>query len=69
MLPGETVLSGAKGATTADFRVMKSHAGFYVGTERDGYPYTRETKYFATHDAALDALNTFRQIGWLPGAR
>jgi hypothetical protein len=69
MLPGETVLSGAKGATVEDFKVMWSNAGYYIGTERGGYPYSRETGYFSSRFEADVALAIFQKTGQLKKQR
>jgi hypothetical protein len=66
MLPGETVLSGCKLATTDDFQVMRSAAGWYVGTtDRSGFPCTRETGYFASQEECKEALDLFTVSGHL----
>ena len=63
MLPGETILSGAtpvcpdcKSALT--LQVLSSGAGYYVGTQCCGGPYTRETGYFRSPKEAKEALWT-----------
>jgi hypothetical protein len=60
MFPGETVLSGAKHPGTP-LAVLQSAGGFYIGfLTDDGFPYSRETEYFATRadaEAALHQLN------------
>jgi hypothetical protein len=61
MLPGETILSGAtplcpdcqSGLT---LQVLMSGAGYYVGTQCCGGPYTRETGYFHSRKEANGAL-------------
>lgn len=60
-LPGETVGTGAplphKGAR---LQVCVSPAGWYLGyTAADGCPYSRETGYYPTPEAAQAAL-----AGW-----
>lgn len=61
MLPGETILSGAS-AFCPDckgplpFQVLRSGAGYYVGTSCCFGPVTRETSYFDTHNEAHKAL-------------
>lgn len=66
MIPGETVLSGNKSATIADFEVMQSAAGFYIGTADEyGCPNTRETGYFETYEEADIALTEFSGGGKL----
>lgn len=52
MIPGETVLSGAKHPGTK-LEVMYSPNGYYLGfKDKDGGPYSRETDYL-TETAAL----------------
>ena len=70
MLPGETVLSGCDLATTDDFQVMSSAAGYYVGTmdKTCGGPCTRETSYMSQEEAEF-SLKTFKEHGYLPGMR
>lgn len=63
MLPGETILSGAKPVCSdcgvgLTLEVLRSAAGYYVGTQCCGGPNTRETNYFATHSEAHAALWT-----------
>ena len=43
-------------------RVMKSAAGFYVGTSCTCGPFSRESEYYATEQAARDVL-TLVQTG------
>lgn len=74
MMPGETILSGApKTSLVSDFKVMKSGGGYYIGTttSEEGFeePYTRETGYFATHEEAKVALDTYMTTGYLPKQR
>ncbi len=61
MLPGETILSGANPdccGETLPFKVCQSAAGFYIGTFCDNCgPYSRESGYFPTREAAQTALN------------
>ena len=57
MLDGETVASGAKHPGT-ELLVLKSAAGFYIGyLSEDGFPYSRESGYFATAEKAKESLN------------
>ena len=38
-------------------QVLRSNAGFYIGTENDGLPVSRESaEYFATSEQATQAL-------------
>lgn len=78
MLPGETILSGAPvDEHTSEFMVMKSFAGWYVGTmyrHKDEHgeweePNSRETEYFATEAEAQAALASFKSGNDLTGAR
>lgn len=53
MIPGETVLTGAKHPGT-ELKIMYSPAGYYLGfTTKDGDPYTRETDYLSETAAQL----------------
>jgi hypothetical protein len=64
MLPGETILSGAPetcpdcGVFVLPFRVLMSGAGYYIGTECNDGPYSRESGYFRTREEAETALAT-----------
>lgn len=45
-------------------QVLKSHAGYYIGTLYEEMPYSRESQfYYETYEAAQKALNTGQ---WLP---
>ena len=60
-LPGETILTGAprrcdECGVTVEFKVCRSNAGYYVGTECNCGPYTRETVYFGDWDMAARIL-------------
>ena len=60
MMHGETVLSGARHPGTA-LEVMESEAGCYLGFRgKDGFPYSRESVYFASRDHAESALVMMR---------
>ena len=53
----ETILRGAPHpSNVSPFKVMKSNAGWYVGTSQDGCPYSRESGYFPSVAAATEAL-------------
>ena len=53
---GETVASGAKHPGTK-LSVLQSAAGFYIGyLSEDGFPYSRESGYFATAEKAKESL-------------
>lgn len=39
-------------------KVLKSGAGYYIGTEQDGAPFSRESEeYYAEHDTAKQNLS------------
>lgn len=62
MHPGETIGSGAPSTcpeckTTVEPKVMRSAAGHYVGTMCKCGPYTRESGYYPTAEAAQKALD------------
>jgi non-ribosomal peptide synthetase component E (peptide arylation enzyme) len=62
MLPGETIATGAP-STCADClkdlknEVLRSAAGYYIGTLCDCGPYTRESGYYRTEEEAQRALD------------
>jgi non-ribosomal peptide synthetase component E (peptide arylation enzyme) len=62
MLPGETIATGAA-STCADClkdlknEVLRSAAGYYIGTLCDCGPYTRESGYYRTEEEAQRALD------------
>lgn len=63
MIPGETIGTGASDiCPDCDVRlrlqVLRSGAGYYVGTQCRCGPYTRESGYYATAEAAEMALWT-----------
>lgn len=63
MIPGETILSGADPhcpdcGKLLKFKVLKSQVGYYIGTYCCGGPFTRESGYYQTKEAAQEALNT-----------
>lgn len=60
MLPGETILSGANRhcpdcGVSLVFEVLLTCA-YYVGTQCNCGPYSRETDYFVTREAAEECL-------------
>lgn len=61
MNQGETIHTGAPD-TCADcgkkpeLEVLRSNAGFYVGTQCDCGPYSRESDYYPTREAGEQAL-------------
>lgn len=61
MLPGETIHSGASRTCseckiTVTEKVMFSPAGYYIGTYCGCGPYSRESHYYRTREAAAAAL-------------
>jgi len=65
MFPGETILSGANGGEFgtngySKLKVMKSAAGYYLGTTYNNMPGTRETSYFFLETDAENALGQWR---------
>jgi hypothetical protein len=61
MLPGETILSGASRMCSTcklipKLGVYRSGAGYYVGTYCNCGPYSRESDYYDTMEAALKDL-------------
>ena len=70
MMPGETILSGAPvNPNVSPFKVMQSAAGFYIGTSewdndfKCDMPYSRESGYYPTQEAAQQALDT-GDVSW-----
>jgi len=62
MLTGETIASGAPDtcpdcATKLTLQVLRSAAGFYIGTQCECGPYSRESGYFESPEAAGTALS------------
>jgi hypothetical protein len=61
MFPGETITSGAPNSCPTcglkmQFEVLSSPAGYYIGTQCDCGPYSRESGYFITRAATEYAL-------------
>lgn len=62
ILPGETIRSGAD-STCPDCgvvlkeKICRSNAGYYIGTECNCGPYSRESHYYKTREAAQTALD------------
>jgi hypothetical protein len=62
VIPGETILSGAPetcpdcGTFVLPFKVLRSAAGFYIGTTCKEGPYSRESGYFESEASAKLAL-------------
>lgn len=62
MLNGETINSGAPNQckdckTYLHLQVLRSAAGYYLGTECDCGPYSRESDYFGKREHAEQALD------------
>jgi len=73
MLPGETILSGAPDkcpdcGKQLNFEVLKSAAGYYIGTQCCCGPYSRESGYFKTSEVCNKILKIW-DIDFHPGAR
>jgi hypothetical protein len=61
MLPGETINSGAPDkcpdcGVKLELRVCHSAAGYYLGTQCNCGPYSRESGYYKTQEEAAAAL-------------
>jgi hypothetical protein len=62
-MPGETIATGAPSTcpdckTSMKLQVLMSGAGFYIGTQCECGPYSRESRYYpdrATAQARLDS--------------
>jgi len=60
MIPKETVLAGGEHPGTK-LTVLQSPAGWYVGfKDKNGMPYSRESKYFNTKKGAESLLGALR---------
>jgi len=60
MIPKETVLAGGEHPGTK-LTVLLSPAGWYVGfKDKNGMPYSRESKYFNTKKGAESLLGALR---------
>ena len=69
MLPGETIASGAPSTCAHCFKeveneVLRSAAGYYIGTICACGPYSRESGYYRTEEDAQRALDngSFRRL-------
>ena len=66
MLNGETVMSTNNPCICSDcgeiptWGVYRSNAGYYVGTYCHCGPYSRESEYFRTQEAATVILNSVK---------
>jgi len=74
MLPGETILSGAPDVCNdcnakLNMEVLRSPAGYYIGSMCRCGPYSRETGYFKNKKQAEDALRLYDETGEMPGKR
>lgn len=62
VLSGETIQTGADDTccgVTLQLQVLRSNAGYYVGTQcNECGPYSRESGYYETREAADKALKT-----------
>ena len=63
MIPGETIATGAEPTcpdclVTPKLQVCHSAAGYYVGTYCHCGPYSRESDYYRTSEAAQKALTS-----------
>ncbi|MGB8481913.1 MAG: hypothetical protein WCE63_24195 [Acidobacteriaceae bacterium] len=63
MLPGEAIAGGAPDTcancgTNLTNEVLCSRAGYYIGTQCECGPYSRESGYYRTYEVAQSALNS-----------
>ena len=68
MLEGETIHSGAADTCTECgvklvLEVLSSPAGWYIGTRCNCGPYSRESRYYSSYNAAKFALE-FGHVDW-----
>lgn len=61
MLPGETLANGASDvcpncSVKVVPKVLRSAAGYYIGTECNCGPYSRESGYYPSLESAQEAL-------------
>lgn len=61
MIPGETIASGAPNpcptcGEVLHLKVLRSAAGYYIGTMCNCGPYSRESGYYSTKEYAEEAL-------------
>lgn len=68
MLLGETIYSGADPhcpdcSKKLENEVLKSNAGYYIGTQCCCGPYSRESHYYRTFELAKHALKT-NKVNW-----
>jgi len=74
MIEGETILTGAPDRcdtcnVLVEFKVMRSAAGWYIGTECDCGPYSRESGYFASEERTAAILECWRQGHYVEARR
>lgn len=70
MLAGETIFSGAADTcgsckTKLVLQVLRSGAGWYLGTACGCGPYSRESIYFKTEEAAAEGLSSGEPKSWM----
>lgn len=70
MLPGECLCSGAQPicydcGVTLQLEVLRSNAGYYIGSQCECGPYSRESGYFRTREEAQHLLT---HGGWIDRA-
>jgi hypothetical protein len=68
MITGETILTGADNpcpdcGKLVEFEVLQSPAGYYVGTQCDCGPYSRESIYFVTEGLCKIACMSIKREG------
>ena len=70
MFPGETIMSGANGGHfekngVSQLQVMRSAAGYYLGTSQNGMPFSRESGYFTNEEQAEHALDEWNKGNYI----
>ncbi len=65
MMRGENIMSGASPTCTTckktpDAEVLRSAAGYYIGTRCECGPYSRESDYFPSEESAKKALPIYK---------
>jgi hypothetical protein len=68
MLKGETIASGAPSkcrdcGVVLKLEVLRSNAGYYIGTQCECGPYSRESYYYKDHNEADNALKN-ENVKW-----
>jgi hypothetical protein len=74
MLPGETIAAGAPSTcpdcgTKLVTQVLRSPAGYYIGTWCECGPYSRESGYFPDNESAEHALKFIPIFVWERSSR